>query len=134
MAITQFCEQEPIFASYPAYTVGFPVRVTSEYSRQRISLLLDLTLPDHVPALARIVRYAVGMLGVCDQFRSENTLYRQGLRTAHTTAQEQTQQILGQSQQLAEQSQQVVWLAEQFLELEQRVVEKLSRLRGSHSS
>ena len=33
MAITQFCEQEPIFASYSASTVGFPVGVTSEYSR-----------------------------------------------------------------------------------------------------
>ena len=128
MAITQFCEQEPIFASYSASTVGFPVRVTSEYSRQRFSLLLDSTLPGHVPALARIARYAAGMLGVCDQFRNENTLYRQGLRTAHATAQEQTQQILGQSQQLAEQSQQVVWLAQQFLEQEQRIVEQAQQI------
>ena len=97
MALTQFCEQEAIFASYSTSTVGFPVRVTFEYSRQRISLLLDPTLPGHVPALARITRYAADMLGVFDQLRSENTLYRQGLRTAHTTGQEQTQQILGQS-------------------------------------
>ena len=128
MAITQFCEQEPIFASYSASTVGFPVRVTSKYSRHHISLLLDSTLPGHVPALARITRYTAGMLGVCDQLRSENTLYRQGLRTAHTTAQEQTQQILGQSQQLAEQSQQVVWLAQQFLEQEQRIVEQAQQI------
>jgi hypothetical protein len=78
--------------------------------------------------LARIARYAAGMLGVCDKFRSENTLYRQGLRIAHTTAHEQTQQILGQSQQLAEQSQQVVWLAQQFLEQEQRIVKQAQHI------
>lgn len=124
IAITQFCEEQPIFTSFSS-VVAFPTRDrSSEFLRQRIDLLLDTTVPGHVPALAKLTCYAAGLLDVCDNLRGENVLYGQGLQAVHIHGQVQTQQIQGQSQQLSGQSQQVVWLAQQLLEHEQKIAEQ----------
>ncbi|KAG2660800.1 hypothetical protein PVAP13_1KG459905 [Panicum virgatum] len=123
MAITQFCEQEPIFASYSASTVGFPVRVTSEYSRQRFSLLLDSTLPGHVPALARIARYAAGQSQQLAEQSQQVVGLAQQFWEQEQRIVEQAQQILEQSQQLEEQSQQLAEQTEQLAEQAQQIEE-----------
>ena len=76
MAITRFCDEQPIFTSFSS-VVAFPARDQStEFRRQRIDLLLYATLLGHVSSLARLIRHTAGLLRVCDNLRGENVLYR----------------------------------------------------------